>query len=326
MKRKRGDGLIRYLQGLFPGPPPEEPPDERLAAVMGEVIDAIKAKPGRTRRAVAEKLPHTRQLGEQAIDHLTRQGAVVKRELANPTRGGPLTIIGLYIGGSAPAPPDPVPGKRLRRLREELLIGQGEFAKMLGVPVASLRGWELSEAPGAWRKAIAKALDPGSANVAPKRHADEAREAQEALDERIIEVVRAHPGIPRWGLPRGLRPIDRPKLGDRLVHLIASDELHERPCDNGHGAGLFVGERPAELEVPPISPSELLAMRERAGLSQKLLAERIHAGVDSVNAWERGNRPIPDYRTAQLRGALAEPAPPEPAPIAAPRSSPDVSA
>jgi putative transcriptional regulator len=68
-----------------------------------------------------------------------------------------------------------------------------------------------------------------------------------------------------------------------------------------HGAGLVDG---AELErttirmlgrdalpkVIPMSPAEIVAVRERAGVSQAVLAGYLNVGVATVSQWERGVR------------------------------------
>lgn len=315
VKHKRADGVLRYLRGLFPGPAREELHVDRVGPLIVEAIAAVRNSPGRTRRAIAASLPHDRQRAEEAIDRAITEGALHSREVINRTRGGAPTVLGLYVDAAPLA--TPLAGEKLRKARELLVIGQAELADQLGVRPALLRRWERSEAPAAWRDAIETALGRPYAD-ADARKADAQRRVRKAradLRPRILEAVRAQPGIPRWGgLPRYLRPIERPQLGPELDKLIAEGELHERPCDNGHGAGLFVGPAPEGWRGgPQFAEGELRAMRERAGLRQKDLAERIGAGVNSVNAWERGTALAPVYRRAQLRRTLAEPAPPAPA-------------
>lgn len=50
-----------------------------------------------------------------------------------------------------------------------------------------------------------------------------------------------------------------------------------------------------------MSPIELLARREALGLSQGLLAARLHVAQNTVSGWERGSRAVPDGIEAELR-------------------------
>ncbi|MGI8749975.1 MAG: helix-turn-helix domain-containing protein [Thermoleophilaceae bacterium] len=308
--RERADGVVRYLRTLFPGPRPAELPRvDRADVVAPKAVAEIEASPGRSLRSVAEALPYDRRLAERAVARAVRQGAVHERGVVRHTSRGARVAAGLFPG-AAPPPATPIAGGVLRRLRERLVLGQAELAERLGVTPALVRRWERSEVPPAWRDAIGAVLRPLGAE-ADTREAD--------LRRRVVEAVHAQPGVPRWGdLPRHLRSIERSHLSQLLDALIASGELHERPMDNGHGAGLFAGAPPPEWEPgPPIEADELRAMREWAGLPQKELAGRLKASVASVNAWERGTKPVPAYRRAQLRQVLAERKPPEPAPLRA---------
>lgn len=308
--RDRADGVVRFLPGLYPGPRPAELPRvDRTALVVPEVLPAVEVQPGRTRRQVADGLSHDRRLGERAIVRALGQGLVHERGVVIRGRGSRTHVrMGLFPGAAPPAAA-PIPGEVLQRLRERLGISQPELAARLGVGPGLVRNWQRSEVPAAWRQAIGQALRSVSAEA-------DAREA--GLRRRILEAVRAQPGMPRWGeLSRCVRSIDRGELPRMLDELLAAGELHERPMDNGHGAGLFPGPPPAEWEPgPPISADELRAMRDWAGLTIRELAECLHAGSQSIVTWERGRKPVPAYRRAQLRRILAErkpPAPPQPA-------------
>lgn len=304
--RTRGDGVLRFMRGLFPGPLPAElPPTDLTSLVVQEVLPEVEALPGRTRRQVALSLPHDRRLAERAISRALKDGLVHERGVARCTGRGARVDAGLFPG-STPPPAASIAGGVLRRLRERLIIGHAELAELLGVTPRLVRVWERSEVPPAWREAVAAALRPVAAE-ADAREADRRR--------RIVEAVREQPGMPRWGeLPRRLQPVERSHLRQLLEELIAAGKLHERPVENGHGAGLFPGPPPPEwVPGPPLPAAELHAMRDWAGLNQKELAERIGASVASVNAWEQGTKPVPTYRRGQLRRVLAERKPPEPA-------------
>jgi putative transcriptional regulator len=48
--------------------------------------------------------------------------------------------------------------------------------------------------------------------------------------------------------------------------------------------------RDALPKVAPLSPTEIVAVRERAGVSQAVLAGFLNVGVMTVSQWERGLR------------------------------------
>jgi DNA-binding transcriptional regulator YiaG len=302
--RARGDGVLRYLQALFPGPVPAELPRiDRVSLVVPQVQDAVAAAPGRTRRQIAESLRHDRRLSEAAIDRALSENVVHVQSAVARTGNGARVRLGLFPGASPTTPaPAPIDGAELGQLRARLLVSQQDFAERLGVDPAQLRRWEGSEVPEAWRHGIREALRPLVAEA-------DARNA--GLRQRIIDTVRSQPGMARWGdLPRQLHRVERGELGRLLDELVAAGELHERPTGNGHGGGLFVGPAPAEWEPgPALSADELRSMRQRSGLQQRDLAEIIGVPASSVNTWERGTKAIPPYRRPQLRRAIAAGAP-----------------
>lgn len=48
--------------------------------------------------------------------------------------------------------------------------------------------------------------------------------------------------------------------------------------------------RDALPKVAPLSPAEIIKVRERAGLSQAVLAGYLNVGTQTVSQWERGTR------------------------------------
>jgi DNA-binding transcriptional regulator YiaG len=298
----RGDGVVRFLPGLYPGPLPLDlPVVDRASLVVPEVLPAVVAGPGRTRNQVAGGLPHERRLGEKAIARAMDQGLVHERAVVVRDRGGTHIRLGLFPGASPP-PAAAIAGDVLCQLRQRLMVDHNELAERLGVAPGLLRRWERSEVPQPWLRAVDEMLRPAIA-LAEAREADRRR--------RILEAVAARPGIPRSGELN--RHVEHRELKRIVDELLADGELHERPLDGSHGAALFSGPPPPEWEPgPPIDPDELHAMRDWAGLTQKQLAKKLRASVASVNAWERGTKPVPTYRRGQLRQVLAERRPPDP--------------
>ena len=48
--------------------------------------------------------------------------------------------------------------------------------------------------------------------------------------------------------------------------------------------------RDAVPKVPPLTPRQIIAMREDAGISQAVLAAFLNVAVKTVSQWERGER------------------------------------
>jgi putative transcriptional regulator len=48
--------------------------------------------------------------------------------------------------------------------------------------------------------------------------------------------------------------------------------------------------RDALPKVPPLSPGEIARVRERAGVSQAVMAGYLNVAVSTVSQWERGER------------------------------------
>jgi DNA-binding transcriptional regulator YiaG len=306
VKRTRADGIAWSLLGLFPGSPSEQPMAvDLMAELTAKVVAAVKADPGRSRRAIAESLPHERQRGERAVDRAIADGLLHAREVIRRSpSGGARVILGVFPGKSPKPPRSPIDGQKVRRMREQMLIGQAKFARQLGISPGVLRRWERSAVPAIWQEYVEAALFPGegSREVRTADAKQRARCARASLSARILDAVRRSPGIARWGeLARIARPVERPELNPIIERMIAAGKLHEGLSDNGHGTGLFPGPAPAEYTAGmQIDAGQLRALREGAGLGQKELAQRLGAGVASVNAWEQGTRSIPAHRGAQL--------------------------
>jgi DNA-binding XRE family transcriptional regulator len=64
---------------------------------------------------------------------------------------------------------------------------------------------------------------------------------------------------------------------------------------------------PTRLPAPAkeLSARELRDARTKSGRSQEQLAQEVGVSRATISAWEKGRRPIPPDRTAQLRKALA---------------------
>lgn len=73
--------------------------------------------------------------------------------------------------------------------------------------------------------------------------------------------------------------------GARALHRIGaySDDELEKTTIRMLG-------RDALPKVAPLSPKEIVAMRERAGVSQAVLAGFLNVAVKTVSQWERGER------------------------------------
>lgn len=308
--RARSDGVVRFIPGLFPhAAEPAQPGVDRAALLVPRAVATIRASEGCTRRQIAERLPHDRRLAERAIDQAIAAGLAHERGVIAPrARDG--YRLGVFAGAAPESLPRPLPGHDLRKLRKKFGASQRQLAKLVGASFNRFRRWEASEAPAAWAPMILEALRGALAIQ---------RNDEQTLRVRIRHLVAAEPGIPRWVELSARLPGRRRGAPLRRVvdDLIAGGEIHERPVPT-RPPGLFPGSPPEEWRPGrEISGEDLRAMRAHAGLSQKQLAQRIGAGIATVNQWERGTRPIPAYRRPQLRRALADVRPPPPESISA---------
>lgn len=299
--RARRDGVVRYMPGLFAGPQPDHVPEvDRLELVVCAAVTSISVNPGRTRRQVATALPHDRRSGEAAIDRAIASGQVHTRAQIVETRRGWRVQLGLYAGPlDEQRAPARISGAELHDIRDQLLLGQREFAEQIGVDVSVLRRWERDEVPEPWRPVISEIAH---------RAREHGVARGEALRVKILNAVRDQPGVSRWGnLTRQVRQAERPLLSELLDELVERRELHERVVHGGRqGVGLFPGPPPPEWEPgPPITPDELSAMCKRAGFTQAALARRLGASTATVSAWLKGEKPVPGYRRAQIRPLIA---------------------
>ncbi len=200
VKRTRADGVARQMPCLYLGsastqPPPPDPDAELLA----EVVAAVRAEPGRSRRSIAESLRHDRGRGERAVDRGVAEGLLHTREVVKRGPRGPRTVLGVFADPAPGRISAPIDGEKVRRLRTQMLIGQAELAERLGVSPSMLRGWERSDVPAAWAKQVEESLFPGEgsreARVAEAKQ--RVRDARATIAERILMAVREQPGIPR---------------------------------------------------------------------------------------------------------------------------------
>ncbi len=80
------------------------------------------------------------------------------------------------------------------------------------------------------------------------------------LRSEIVEITR---GMHRAGL------VDDAELGRTTIRMLGRDALPK---------------------VPPLSPGEIARVRERAGVSQAVMAGYLNVAVSTVSQWERGER------------------------------------
>ena len=86
-------------------------------------------------------------------------------------------------------------------------------------------------------------------------------------------------------------PTDKQRLRREIVEMtegqhrlgLVSDEELEQVTIRMLG-------RDALPKVPPLSPDEIVRVRERAGVSQAVMAGFLNVGTTTVSQWERGTR------------------------------------
>ena len=109
-----------------------------------------------------------------------------------------------------------------------------------------------------------------------------AREASGLSRSQLAEVVGVKPDVVGLWEGRGVTPA-APHL--RKVALAVQLDVFELYC-------------------PPKVPDGLAALRLRAGLSQRKLAQLIATPQTTLSGWERGTSPLPVEKAARLANAL----------------------
>jgi transcriptional regulator with XRE-family HTH domain len=172
-------------------------------------------------------------------------------------------------------------GDRMRKRRLDLGMTQKETARCIGVSLKTLEGWERGRTrPGL--QAVPRVHEflefkpePPAFEATLGERLQAARRSRGLSRERLAQELRVDPStIRNWELGRST---------PRVRHRARILEL----------AGTDPGPEPAQ-------PSERLrAYRERRGLTQEELGDRLRVSQSAISDWERG-RSRPDPRRPGL--------------------------
>jgi DNA-binding XRE family transcriptional regulator len=195
---------------------------------------AIKAKPGRSRKAVAASVGYTRgNYIDEDVDALIAAGEVHERP---PGRRG--LQIGLYPG---PAPAPVLTAEQLRALRERAGLTQRELGEQVGTSKQAIGDWErrMGPIPLEWQQRLREQLEALPAARKPARLRLAGLLSAEELAPTLLEVIQEHGGLTRFGVERFGPPASRGEV-DRALALLEAQGLIRRGrvgagAVDGHG-------------------------------------------------------------------------------------------
>ena len=303
----RREALRRALLDVRPTP--------RTEAAAAAIVSTVRTHPGLTHHGLLHRfgrsrrrdrtwsVPETFLLG---LKRALERGELVEVDAEQLDRmGRPRRARRLYVAGDEPRSSVPeLTGDELRRER----LRRGLSARQVGREVGLTGG------------AISAMERRGSSGLGA-HHSDRLRAALETLGDAreqlrsVIEAaVRASPGISRYRLEQRVGQGARPAAA--LDELVEAGVIVQAPATDSLGRryqGCYLAsDAPSEpVPEPPPGP-ELRAMRRRAGLRQRDVAERMGVRSSAVVRWESGERRMPPCRLPAFRAALEQPAPSRP--------------
>jgi transcriptional regulator with XRE-family HTH domain len=283
--------VAKVRSALDQGPPPPRPAPptlaERAALIAPRVLETVSSRPGLTLVELRQACgfgPAVRAAVAEALE----SGAIHR---ADVRRAKGASAVGYFPGPAPTRPPAPSP-KKMRSARERACWSQEDMAAACGVAVRTYRLWEAGKA-----RVPSWAVVTLVANVERARRRDPMGE----LVGLVEALVAAEPGITVAELQDRLSPAPAVRTAEAIERARAGRRIHGRK-------GLHPGPEPT-----PFQPGELRRLREQAGWTVEEVGEQLglRSGAPQVSTWERGNRPVPLPRVAQLRQlyALGAPSP-----------------
>lgn len=324
-----------YAGGLYPQGARVPERRDRAADHVADVVKSVSARPGRSARDVADRLPGVEaHVARAAVKEALKRGAIGESTTRYTDRvGRHHARLGLYVAGAVVSPTRPdgsLPRDWARTWRRRLGLGRHELSRLLadelGMSAHTIAGWQDRGIPAL---RVAEAVD-ALARLPRPPHAAPGRARCAAARERLLELVDSTTeGTARRSLRPRLSVAVRPHFDVALAELLAAGELYERPVwvreDRTH-LRLFRGPAPAEWSPgAPVGSEELSEILARAGVSSSQAAQLLGASRSDFSSWLSGGLAVPPGRRAQVRRlpaiaeALRAPAPPSPAPIPGPR-------
>jgi DNA-binding transcriptional regulator YiaG len=203
--------------------------------------------------------------------------------------------------------------RMLKSLRKRLSLTQQELAKLLEVSAVTVAAWETGRSRP--RKAnLAQVVTLRGMGASDVDTALGRQEAPEAPKPEQLKKLRSHFCITQAELARLLSVspasvtsweagkatpgrINRRAIADLLA--ASSEEV-----DQKLGRSAAVGAVPVAVRRRGLTADEIKNLRDKIGLSQKALAQKIGVSVNSISNWETG-RTVPRARSVHQMLALA---------------------
>ena len=269
---------------------PQRPSRRRDSKRQRELLAQVRATPGISWHQLVGRSVRDRRLVESArrAGHLHEGPAW--------TKGTRQPVTGLFAGRRPQLEVAAVLMADLKRARLEAGWSHAAMAQHLSdadpadsarvtVAATTYAGWErtLLQVPG-W--AAAQASHALSQARSKRRDAAAEDDQQRAA---IVAAVTGQPGLSRKALLPRVQASRPYQVESVLAQLLAENVLHERHAGrHGQQTGLYPG--PSLGEV--LTPEQLVALRTRAGLTQRRLAELVGYDVQGVRYWEDSTRPM----------------------------------
>lgn len=326
----------QYRGGLYPRGASRPGPVDRVRAALGIVIEAVRARPGRSRHDVAHRLPGVEEkTARAAVAAALEKRLVIAAPTPYAVRGRRHVRMGLYVPEAAPAASGRASGRGwtshrwATTWRQQLGVGRRRLSELLaaelGAGVSTVDGWQdrgvpparIDETAAALRRLRARGLQEPTAKEAARR--------------RILDVISeaGDRGIARRRIRPHLCVGARPVFDETLDELLAAGEVYERPVEVRPGRRhlhLLAGPVPAEWRAgPPVEADEVRELLTAVGLRSSEAAALLGTSRSDLSSWLSGKLAVPAGWRAELRRlpALAarrhrEPPAAEPAPLPGP--------
>jgi transcriptional regulator with XRE-family HTH domain len=300
----RREALRRALLDVRPTP--------RTEAAAAAIVSTVRTHPGLTHHGLLHRfgrsrrrdrtwsVPETFLLG---LKRALERGELVEVDAEQLDQmGRPRRARRLYVAGEEPRATVPeMTGDELRRERLRRGLSARQVGREVGLTGGAVSAMERrgSARLGAYRSARLRAA------------LEALGDAREQLRSAIEGAVRTSPGISRYRLEQrfgqGARPaaaLDELVQGGVVVLAPATD-----PLGRSYQGLYLASDAPSEPAPEPPSGPELRAMRQRAGLRQRDIAERMGVRPSAVVRWESGERRMPPRRLPAFLAALDQPPP-----------------
>jgi DNA-binding transcriptional regulator YiaG len=248
----------------------------------------------RSRKVVAGPLADIRR----EIKALAAEVAQLRKDMASAAtpEGAPKPAAAEAAGPAAPA----VGGVRFTKrfttsLRKRFNLAQRELGRLVGVSGATIASWEAgkSRPRGARLECLAK-LRSGTQQDVDKALG---RTGAPGMDGAEIKSIRKKLGLSqaefakKVGVSNGsiaAWETDRSRPGPKNRAAIAAICEESAPAPEAPLAAKPEPKAKPKAAKPGLTPAQIKAIREGAGLSQAAMAKQLGVAVNSISNWENG--------------------------------------